>query len=134
MKVKAIQISLILSIFFSILVLPIYFHYCSLVEADLFSTDLSFENPDRQNELSDYENKLRVFGPSAFSIIFLPRTNLLQQSSHFFPQALSLRKTIHPSLLRGHALFISSLAFIFDASLYAISGMHNGSFNFHRGG
>lgn len=95
---KGIQIFVVLTISFFILALPAYLHCTKLSEANFVSSDLSFENPDRQNELSDYENELRVFGPSAFSIIFLPRTNLLQQSSHFFPQALSLRQK--PFILR----------------------------------
>jgi len=92
MKLKAIQISLILSIFFSIFVLPIYFHYCSLVEADLFSTDLSFENPDQEEGLPDNEKELKVFGPTTFSIMFLSGPNLYEQSCHLFPRSLSLRQ------------------------------------------
>jgi hypothetical protein len=91
-RFKAPQIFLVIAISFFVLTLPAYLRCTKLSEANFVSSDLSFENPDQQNKLSDYENELEVFGPSAFSIIFLPGTNLLQQSFHFFSQALSLRQ------------------------------------------
>jgi len=97
-RFKAPQIFLVIAISFFVLTLPAYLRCTKLSEANLVSSDLSFENPDQQNELSDYENELEVFGPSAFSTIFLPGTNLLQQSFHFFSQALSLRQK--PFILR----------------------------------
>jgi hypothetical protein len=94
-RFKAPQIFLVIAISFFVLTLPAYLRRTKLSEADFVSSDLSFENPDQQNELSDYGNQLEVFGPSALCIIFLPGTNLFEQSSHFFLQALSLsQKTL----------------------------------------
>lgn len=94
-RFKTPQMFLVIAISFFVLTLPAHLRCTKSSEANFVSSDLSFENPDQQNELSDYENELEVFGPSAFCIIFLPGTNLSEQSCHFFPQALSLsQKTL----------------------------------------
>ena len=91
-RFKAPQIFLVIAISFFVLTLPAYLSCTKLSEANFVSSDLSFENPDQQNELSDYENEPEVSGPSAFSIIFLQGTNLFKHSSHSFSQALSLHQ------------------------------------------
>jgi hypothetical protein len=88
-RFKNIQIFLVMAISFFIFALPAYLRYANFSEANFVSSDLSFEKPDQENGPSDYGNELIVFGPTAFSIIFLPGTNLLRQSFHFFSQALS---------------------------------------------
>jgi len=82
-RVKVIQISLILSISFFILVLPAYHRYCTLLEADLFPIDLSIENPDREVLLVDREDNAGMFVSCVFSIVLLPVATVLNQLSSF---------------------------------------------------
>jgi hypothetical protein len=89
-RFKSIQIFLVLAIFVFILTPPAYLRYSNLLEAKFLSSDLGFENPDRENRSPDNENDLKVFGPTAFFIISLLGTHLFEQSLHLFPQAFSL--------------------------------------------
>jgi hypothetical protein len=91
-RLERFQVFLVIAVSFFILAFPAYLHCNNLSEADFLSSDLSFENPDQQNGPSDYGNELKVFGPTAFFIIFLTGTNLFEQSSHSFSQAPSLRQ------------------------------------------
>ena len=77
-KVKAIQISLILAISFSILVVSVYLHYCRLVDADLFSIDLNIENPDQEVLLLDQEGDTGISVSCVFSVV-LPGATVLNQ-------------------------------------------------------
>ena len=79
MKIKAAQISLILAILFGILMLPIYFQYCSLVEVDLFSTDLSIENPDQEVLPVDREGDAGMSVLYLFSIVLPPGPGVFKQ-------------------------------------------------------
>ncbi len=90
-RLKKIHIFLFIAISLFIVALPAYLHCTNLSEANSFFPDLIFENPDQENGLADYENELKVFGLTGFSIISLPGTNLFEQSSHFFSQVFSLR-------------------------------------------
>jgi hypothetical protein len=87
-----IEIFLVVAISFFILALPAYLHCTNLSETKFSSFDLSFENADQKEGPLDNENGLKVFGLTAFSIIFLLGTNLFERSSHLSSQALSLRQ------------------------------------------
>ena len=89
---KSLRIFPVIAIALFILALPAYSRCTNLSEAKFISFDLSFENPDQKDGPLDNENELKVFGPAAFSIIFLLGTNLFERSSHLFSQALSLRQ------------------------------------------
>jgi hypothetical protein len=92
-RFKNIHIFLVIAMSLFILALPTYLRCTSLSETKFASSDLGFENPGQENGLPDNETELKVFGPSAFSTTFLLSTNLFEQSSHLFSQALSLRQT-----------------------------------------
>lgn len=92
-RFKRIQFFLIIAICLLILALPPYLRCTNLSEPKFASSDLGFENPDQENGLPDSgESALKVFGPTAAFNIFLPGTNLFDQSSHLFSRALSLRQ------------------------------------------
>ena len=93
-RFKGIEILLIIAISLFILALPAYLGCTHLSQTKFVSSDLGFENPDQEEGLPDNEKKLKVYEPSAFLIIFLLGTNLFEQSSYLFPQALSLRQRI----------------------------------------
>ena len=80
-RVKVTQISLILAISFFIVVLPVYNHYRTLVEADLFPIDLSIENPDQEVLLVDREDNGGMFVSWVFPIVLLPIATLLNSLS-----------------------------------------------------
>jgi hypothetical protein len=82
-KVKALQISLIISISFFILVLPTYHHYYILVEADLFPTDLSIENPDQEVLLVDPDDNAGMFVSCVFSMVLTPEPAVFKQLQGF---------------------------------------------------
>jgi hypothetical protein len=86
---KRIQIFLVIAISFFILAFPAYLRCTKLSQTKFVSSDLSFENPDQEEGLPDNEKELKVYGPSTLLIIFLLGTNLFDQSSHLFSQALS---------------------------------------------
>jgi hypothetical protein len=92
-RFKSIQIFLVIAISLFILALPAYLRCTNLSETKFASSDLGFENPGQENGLPDNGNELKVFRPTAFSTTFLLSTNLFEQSSHLFSQALSLRQT-----------------------------------------
>jgi hypothetical protein len=75
-----VKISLAIAISFFISLSPAYFHYCNLTEADLFSTDLSFENPDQENPLVDQQKGSRVSVLSVSAILFCICQDLAGQS------------------------------------------------------
>jgi len=87
------RIFLFIAVSFFILVLPAYLHYTQLPQIKFVSSDLGFENPDREGGLADNEKELKVYGSSAFLIVFHPSTHLFEHSPHLF-QALSLQQRI----------------------------------------
>jgi len=91
-RFKNTQIFLAMAISFFIFALPAYLRCTNLSEANFVSFDLSFENPDQENGLPDNENKLKVFGQTTFSILFLQGINLFEQSFRLFSQAVSLHQ------------------------------------------
>lgn len=83
---RMIQIVLVFLISFSILLLSAYLDYCDLREADFLSRDISFENPDQDNLLTDQHNESKVLISSAFPIGFPPGIDFLEPFSLFnFP-------------------------------------------------
>lgn len=93
-RFKGIQIFLVIPISLIILALPAYLRCTQLSQTKFVSTDLSFENPVQEEGVPDNEKELKVYGPSTLLIIFLLGTNVFEQSSHLFPQVLSLRQRI----------------------------------------
>jgi hypothetical protein len=85
------QFLLVIAISFFILAPPACLHYTQWSGTKSLSSDLAFENPDRENSPPDNENILKVSGPVAFCILFILGTDLFVQSSLFFPQSFSLR-------------------------------------------
>jgi hypothetical protein len=71
-------------------VLSAYFHYCNLAEADFLSSNQSFENPDQENPLTDYQKESKVFVSSTFSATFLPGINHFEQLSRLSSSTSSL--------------------------------------------
>ncbi len=93
-RFKRIQIFLGIAISLFILALPAFLRCTQLSQSKFVSSDLGFESPDREEGLPDNEKELKVFGPSAFPINFLLVTNLFEQPSYLFPEALSVRQGI----------------------------------------
>jgi hypothetical protein len=91
-RFKGIEIFLVIAISLFILALPTYLRCTKLSQTKFISSDLSFENPGQEEGLPNNEKELKVYGSSAFLIIFFLGTNLFEQSSHLFPQSLSLRQ------------------------------------------
>jgi len=91
---KRIQVILVIAISLFILALPAYLRCTQLSQTKFVSSDLGFESPGQEEGLPDNEKELKVYGPTAFLTIFVLGTNLFEQSSHSFPQALSLRQRI----------------------------------------
>ena len=85
------QFFLVIAISFFILAPPACLRYTQLSDAKFLSSDIGFENPDRENRMPDHEDDWKGFSPMAFSILSLLGTHLFEQSSHFFPQPFSLR-------------------------------------------
>jgi hypothetical protein len=93
-RFSGIQILLVITISLFILALPDYLRYTHLSQTKFVSSDLGFEDPEQEEGLADNEKELKVYEPSAFLIIFLLGTNLLEQYSYLFPKALSFRQRI----------------------------------------
>jgi hypothetical protein len=89
-RFKNTQIILVIAISVFILTLPVYLGSTKLAQTKFVSSGLSFENPGQEERFPDNENRLNVFGPTAFLTIFLLCTNLFEKSCHLFPRSLSL--------------------------------------------
>ena len=79
MERKPAQIFLVIIICLFISVSSVYLHYWNLAEANLFSTDLSFENPDEGDLLVGQQNESKVCVASVFPTVFVLGTNLLEE-------------------------------------------------------
>jgi hypothetical protein len=90
MKSGSIQILLVIVISFFILFFPAYFRYTHLSEITIFSTDLSFEIPDQDDQLQDQQHGSASFLQSVFSTPLLPEANPFTRFCHFFSSAPSL--------------------------------------------
>jgi hypothetical protein len=86
-KPSKFYLTVLISVF--VLVFPA-FDYCSdLMDTDLFSTDLSFENLDQDDSSKGIHNS-NPFLLSIFSISFLPQSNLSEKLSRCFYQLPSV--------------------------------------------
>ncbi len=90
---EGIRIFLVVAVSLFILTLPAYLDYTQMSQIKFVSSDLSFENPNQEEGLADSERELKVYGSSAFLMMFLLSTNLFEHSSYSF-QALSLQQRI----------------------------------------
>ena len=86
---RFIQILVIVTALF-ILLFPAYLRCLNLAEVDLSSTDLSFENPDQDDQLFDQQDGSRAFVLGGTSIPFFPGVNLFGQLPRFSFQTASL--------------------------------------------
>ena len=66
MKVKLPRILIALTISFLVFLFPAYLRFADLADDDLFSSDLSFENPDDDNRLIGEHKELKVFASTTF--------------------------------------------------------------------
>ncbi len=88
-----IQAFLIVAVSVFILALPAYLHYTRLSQIKLISADLGFENSDQEGGLAGNEKESKVYGSTAFLMVFLLGRNLVEYFPRFF-QALSLQQGI----------------------------------------
>jgi len=83
MKRKQIQICLVVAISLFIVVSSVYYQYYSLASADFISHNLKLENFDQEFLLGTSVSRLKVFGPSIFSIISAMCINSIKKNSLF---------------------------------------------------
>jgi hypothetical protein len=67
---KRIRIFMIMSVSLWILLFPAYLHFYDLEEADFFSPNQIWENPDSEILLAGFEKKGKFLGTGIFSITF----------------------------------------------------------------
>lgn len=93
MKRNCMQTFLPTAMFFLILVFPFYLGYSNFTEANLFSTDLGFENPDQDDQFVDKQQDVsREFVLTFFPFGFLPEAEVFRHSPYFFSQTPSLNE------------------------------------------
>jgi hypothetical protein len=93
MKRKLIQTFLAIAIFFFILVFPFYPRCSYFAEPNPFSTDLGFENPDKDNQFVDHQQDgSKAFALTFFLFGFLLKVDVFKHSPYFFSQTLSLNQ------------------------------------------
>ncbi len=80
---RSIQIFLIIGISSFILLFPAYLRYTNLSEINLFPTDLSFENPDQDDDVNSSQHESDGFSTGIDPIPSFPETNLLRQPDLF---------------------------------------------------
>lgn len=95
MEKKLIRI-LVIVVTLLILFFPNYYRCSNLAEANLFSTYLTFEDPDQDDQFADQPNEPNAFLLNAFPIICLPGINLSKQLLRFSFQTASLRQKTFP--------------------------------------
>ncbi len=86
MKISHIQTPLVIAVCFLLFLFPSYLCCSSLAEAKIFRADISFENADRDDSVSDSQSEYRVFLSGDFSAAIFPYINLVRQTAHFLPQ------------------------------------------------
>jgi hypothetical protein len=91
-RFKRIQFFLVITISLFILVLLAYFRCTQLSQTKFISSDLNFENLNREEGSPDHEKESKIFGLTAFSIMFLSGANLFEKSCHLFHRSLSSRQ------------------------------------------
>jgi hypothetical protein len=90
-RIKRIQIPLLIAICLFVMTLPAYLRCTDFSGTKFASSDLFFQNPDRESGLLDSgKSESKVFGLIAFFTIFLQGTHLSRECSHLFSRPLSL--------------------------------------------
>jgi hypothetical protein len=90
MKRNHIQSFLSIAISLFILVFTFDLRCSYSAEANLFSTDLGFENPDQDDQFADHQQDGSKAFPLTFSPFgFLSKSNVFRHSLHFFSQTPS---------------------------------------------
>ncbi len=93
MQRNCIKTFLARAICFFILVFPFYLGCSNFAEANLFSTDLSFENPDQGDQFVDpQQNVSKAFVLTFFHFGLLLEADVFRHSSYFFSQTPSLNE------------------------------------------
>ncbi len=94
MKRNPIQTFLPIAISFFVLVFPFYFRCSNFAEANLFSTDLGFENSDQDDQFLDQQQD----GSKPFTMLtcslfqFYLEADVFRHSPYFFSQTPSLNQ------------------------------------------
>lgn len=84
MKRRGVQTFLLIIISSFILVFSTYQRFSNLAEVNLFRTDLTFENADQGDQLSNYlQDESKVFASSIVFIIFPQTKNHFGQTLYF---------------------------------------------------
>lgn len=83
MKAKLSQIFVALTISLLIFLFPAYLRFADLADDDLFSSDLSFENPDEDNPLIDQHKGSKVFVSATFFDISFLEINTFEYIPRF---------------------------------------------------
>jgi len=82
-----IKVFLVLVLIVVILGFPAYSHYYSLSEADFFSIQFKFEDPDHINLPPVSKDQLKFFPPGSFNHSFFPEHNIFEKLPFIFCQA-----------------------------------------------
>ncbi len=91
-RIQFFPIILFVSFFIGV---TIYSHYYGLSEIDVFSSNLSFENPDQEILLSGQKNLSKILGPGLPAII---QKHILMKRFFNAPLLEFLPETINPTL------------------------------------
>jgi hypothetical protein len=94
-KLKKIQIYLVITIFLSIL-FPAFVDFYDLTKNSFFLSILIFENPEQETASGDYHDRLVVFETNRFSMIFAPGAHLFDSLSNFSFQISSTDQETFP--------------------------------------
>jgi len=84
MKIRLIQISLVITISISVFLFPAYLRFANLAETNLFSTDLSLENADQQEQFDHGKHESNSYLFSVFLIKFVPGVHGFDPFCHLF--------------------------------------------------
>jgi hypothetical protein len=78
-RLKKNHVFLIIGFSFFVLGFLAYFHCWNLIVADFHFSDLSFENPDQDNLLTDHVNELKICGSDGLSGVSLLENSVFEQ-------------------------------------------------------
>ncbi len=96
-RVKGLS-ALVIMVSIFILIFPVYTCYSSLVETNLFSSDLSYEAPDQDGLSANSQSEFRGFAPNVPPVFFFPVNNLVKWLLDFSYYTISA--TQRPVVLR----------------------------------
>ena len=92
MKQRHIQILLVILISGLVLISPAFLHYSDLLDMDLFSTELNFENPDPDDQFDGEQHESDAFMANIFSMPSLAETCLFQSPLYRFYQVIPINQ------------------------------------------